>query len=365
MSTGQVPIRVVVVDDSALMRRLIASALSGAPDIEVVASACDATEAREIIRSSDPDVVTLDVAMPGMNGLDFLRKIMELRPTPVIMVSNLTAEGAETSVSALQIGAIEVIQKPQGKEGMERFASVLQAKVRVAASARPMMMQRRANATLAPRPAAAHPPPATARTAFTRSLIAIGASTGGVSALSKLLSALPDGLPPIVIVQHMPKGYPERFAARLRLELQRDVSEARAGETLGHGAIRLAPGDRHLRVQRRSGGVIQTELEESAPVSGHRPSVDVLFESVARAFGAHAIGVILTGMGKDGALGLAAMRRSGAACLGQDQHSSVVWGMPRAALEMNAVDEEASLDNLPHRITHFLSAPRRAGGAAA
>lgn len=353
-------IRVAVVDDSALMRRLIASALS-APGIEVVGSACDAMEARELIRSADPDVVTLDVAMPGMNGLDFLRKIMELRPTPVIMVSNLTAEGAETSVSALQIGAIEVVQKPQGRDGMDAFAAQLQAKVRLAAGARAMMAQRRHAEVHAPRP---QPTVASLpRASFTRSLIAIGASTGGVSALSKLIAALPDGLPPVVIVQHMPKGYPERFAARLRAELRRDVSEARAGETLLPGAIRLAPGDSHLSVVRRGGGALRCELEEGPPVTGHRPSVDVLFESVARAVGGRAIGVILTGMGRDGAAGLAAMRRAGAVCLGQDRDSSVVWGMPRAALELDAIDEEAPLDHLAQRICHFLSAPRRDGGA--
>lgn len=370
------PIRVIVVDDSALMRRLIASALSGAPDITVIGSACDAMEARELIKAADPDVVTLDVAMPGMNGLDFLRKIMELRPTPVIMVSNLTAEGAETSVSALQIGAIDVVQKPQGKDGMDSFAATLQAKVRLAAGARPMTPRRKtpeetaaaARPGPAPAPAAVCIPAADGRVGgkpFSRSLIAIGASTGGVSALSKLLAALPGGLPPIVIVQHMPKGYPERFAARLKAELGRDIAEARSGEALQAGMIRLAPGDLHLRVHRRSAGAIQTELEESPPVTGHRPSVDVLFESVARSMGNKAMGVILTGMGRDGAMGLAAMRRSGAVCLGQDRDTSVVWGMPRAALEMNALDEEAALDALPGRICHFLSAPRRDGSAVA
>lgn len=346
------PIRVAVVDDSALMRRLIGSALAGAADIEVVGSACDAVEARALIREADPDVVTLDVAMPGMNGLDFLRKIMELRPTPVIMVSNLTAEGAETSVSALEIGAIEVVQKPQGPDAMARFAAVLQAKVRVAASVRPMLTRRHQTG----RPAAPAKAAVTGPGSFARGLVAIGASTGGVSALSRLLAALPEGLPPIVIVQHMPKGYPERFAARLKAALHRDIAEARAGEALTTGAVRLAPGDRHLRILRR-GGTIRTDLVEAEPVAGHCPSVDVLFESVARAMGPEAVGVILTGMGRDGALGLAAMRRAGAACLGQDRETSVVWGMPRAALELGALDEEAALDALPERICHHLATP--------
>jgi two-component system, chemotaxis family, protein-glutamate methylesterase/glutaminase len=348
------PIRVAVVDDSALMRRMITAALSGASDILVVGAAGDAQEARALIRSADPDVVTLDVAMPGMSGLEFLRKIMELRPTPVIMVSNLTAEGAETSVSALQIGAIDVVQKPQGPDVMEAFAATLQAKVRLAASARATLASRRAAGPAPVRPTA--PPQA----AYARALIAIGASTGGVSALSKLLAGLPAGMPPIAVVQHMPKGYPERFAARLRAELGRDVAEARPGEVLGPGAIRFAPGDRHLRIGRRA-GALRVELEDGPPVTGHCPSVDVLFESVARSLGARAIGVILTGMGRDGATGLAAMRRAGAACLAQDRGSSVVWGMPRAAVELDAVDEEVALDSLPARICHYATlAPQEA-----
>jgi two-component system, chemotaxis family, protein-glutamate methylesterase/glutaminase len=356
------PIRVAVVDDSLLMRRLIAAALSEAPDIAVVGTACDAREARDLIRTANPDVVTLDVAMPGMSGIDFLRKIMELRPTPVIMVSNLTAEGAELSVNALQIGAIDVVQKPQGPDDRQSFATTLQSKVRLAAQAGPTLTRRGdgseqpstapdAIAGLASRLAAG-------RVAFTRNLVAIGASTGGVSALSRLLAALPDGLPPILVVQHMPKDYPERFAARLRCELKRDVAEARDGETLGPGAIRISPGDRHLRVQRRT-LALQTILEEGPPVSGHCPSVDVLFESVALAMGARAIGVILTGMGRDGAIGLSMMHRAGAACLGQDRDSSVVWGMPRAASELGALTEEAPLDMLAERICHYLTTPSR------
>ncbi len=345
-------IRVVIVDDSALMRRMITSALSSAPDIIVVGAACDAIEGRELIRSASPDVVTLDIAMPGMNGLDFLRKIMELRPTPVIMVSSLTAEGAEVSINALQIGAIEVVQKPQGREALANFGALLQSKVRLAAAARFNRREHSAPERVAPALHAVH------KLYSTRSLIAIGASTGGVGALSKLLSELPAGLPPITIVQHMPKGYPERLAARLSAQLHRDVAEARHGEVLVPGAIRIAPGDRHLRVVRRNRGAV-VELDEGPPVTGHCPSVDVLFESVARAFGPTALGIILTGMGRDGATGLAAMRRAGSICLGQGRESSVVWGMPRAALEMNALDEEAELESLPRRICHYLSTPLR------
>jgi two-component system chemotaxis response regulator CheB len=356
MKPSSGPIRVVVVDDSALMRRMISAALTAAPDIVVVGTAGDALEARELIRTSDPDVVTLDVAMPGMNGLDFLRKIMELRPTPVIMVSSLTAQGAEASLTALEIGAIDVVQKPQGAGALDAFGATLQAKVRLAATVRPALARRRPGEA-APRLAAPAP------THYTRGLIAIGASTGGVSALSRVLAGLPDGLPPILIVQHMPKGYPERFAARLRAELGRDVSEARSGEVLGRGAIRLSPGDRHLRVVRR-GGMLRSELEEAPPVSGHCPSVDVLFESCAQSLAARAVGVLLTGMGRDGATGLAAMHRAGAACLAQDRDTCVVWGMPRAAVEAGAVDEEVPLDALAGRICHHAAADVPAASAA-
>jgi two-component system chemotaxis response regulator CheB len=345
-------IRVAIVDDSPLMRRLIAGALSGAADIEVAGTACDAFEARELIRAADPDVVTLDVNMPGMNGLEFLRKIIELRPMPVVMVSALTAEGAETSVAALQLGAIDVVQKPRGPGSLDGFAAALQAKVRLAAAARPRLARTPA------RPAA----PAVSG-AFTRALVAIGASTGGVNALTTLLGALPASLPPIVVVQHMPKGFPERFAARLRADLGRDIAEARHGEVLRHGAVRFALGDRHLRVVRRGDG-FACELAEGPPVAGHCPSVDVLFESVARAAGRAGVGVVLTGMGRDGAIGLAAMRRAGAACLAQGPETSVVWGMPRAAREAGAVEEEAELPALPRRICHFLtSSPILPGGA--
>jgi two-component system chemotaxis response regulator CheB len=355
------PIRVVVVDDSALMRRMIAAALDEAADIEVIGAAADAPQARELIRTTDPDVVTLDVAMPGMSGIDFLRKIMELRPMPVIMVSSLTAEGAELSVTALQIGAIDVVRKPQGPDERGSFAEILRAKVRMAATVRPGPA-RTARAGAPPaRPVA----PGVARGVWHRGLVAVGASTGGVGALTRLLGDLPDGLPPILIVQHMPPDYPGRFARRLRTEFGRDIAEARHGETLARGAVRIAPGDRHLRVMRR-GAAIETALDEGPPVSGHCPSVDVLFESAARTLGARAVGVILTGMGRDGAVGLAAMRRAGAVCLGQHRDSCVVWGMPRAAEEAGALDESVPLDELAMRIVHHLAQPVRdaARGAA-
>jgi two-component system chemotaxis response regulator CheB len=351
LKSVQNPIRVAIVDDSPLMLRLLRSALEGQDDIQVVGMAKDAYEAREIIRAEDPDVVTLDVALPGMSGIEFLQKIMELRPMPVIMVSSLTAEGAETSLTALQIGAVDVVQKPCGADALAGFPALMQQKVRLAASARPAMARKAAEPARVAGAAGSEARPARA----SRSLIAIGASTGGVGAISTLLSALPPSLPPVVIVQHMPKGYPERLASRLHQQLSIDVAEARDGEALRAGMIRIAPGHCHLTVAQRSGR-IETVLSDLPPVSGHCPSVDVLFESVARALGRRAMGIILTGMGRDGAIGLAAMRRSGAVCLGQGPDSCVVYGMPKVAREMGAIDEEVELYALPDRICHFLNA---------
>jgi two-component system, chemotaxis family, protein-glutamate methylesterase/glutaminase len=341
------PVRVLIVDDSALMRKLLASALGGQPDLAVVGAAADAVEAEELIRAQAPDVVTLDVALPGMSGIDFLQRIMERRPIPVVMVSSLTAEGAETSLAALELGAVDVVEKPRGPDALRGFPPLLQAKVRAAAASSPDRSGRpgRSPTTRSAVPAAG---------VASRRLIAIGASTGGVSALSKLLAGLPDGLPPIVIVQHMPTGYPERFATRLGRQLGRDVGEAADGEALATGMIRVAPGERHLTVIRRPGR-LETALVDAAPVSGHRPSADVLFESVARAVGRWALGVVLTGMGRDGAAGLATMRRSGAVCVGQGPESSVVYGMARAAREAGGIDEEVELPELPARICQFLN----------
>lgn len=348
------PIRVAVVDDSALMRRIIMGALSSADDIVVVAAAGDAQEARTLIRAESPDVVTLDVTMPGLSGLDLLAKIMQLRPMPVIMVSSSTAEGAETSVTALQLGAFEVLQKPQSPEALDAFASALQAKIRLAAGSN-------IGRDMRPGPGVpAEVKPVARAEAFVprRSLVAMGASTGGVSALGRILSELPQSMPPIVIVQHMPKGYPERFARRLAASMGSDVAVAADGEPLRSGMVRMAPGDRHLQVVLRRTGFV-TVLSGMPPVTGHRPSVDVLFESVARSCGSAAVGVILTGMGRDGAAGLGAMRRAGAVCLAQGPRSSVVWGMPRAAVEAGAVTETTELDGLAERICHHVATPGR------
>lgn len=396
MSGG--PIRVVVVDDSRLMQGIITAALEAEGDIKVAAKAGNVAEGRRMIKETDPDAVTLDVEMPGMNGLEFLEKIMTLRPTPVVMVSSLTAEGTEITLAALQIGAVDVVRKPSGPDPMGPFGRELREKVRTAARAQ---VRRRAPLAAPPvplpgdgagkaapplrtgRPASSRPDPArvgqgrqpapapapadrpaappepTRASAWKRALIAVGASTGGVGALAELLEGLPHDLPPVVITQHMPEGYTDRFARRLRDKLGRDVAEARDAEPLTSGMVRIAPGSRHLEVQ-IGGRRLLTRLGDSTPVTGHCPSVDVLFGSVARAAGPGAVGVILTGMGRDGAAGLRAMRGAGAATLGQSERTCVVYGMPRAALELGAVEEEHDLDRLAARICDFArSAPSR------
>ncbi|MEM0943248.1 MAG: chemotaxis response regulator protein-glutamate methylesterase [Pseudomonadota bacterium] len=350
MSGGR-QIRVVVVDDSALMRAMLRRAIEGADDLVCVGQASDAAEGREMIRTLNPDVVTLDVEMPGMNGLEFLHKIMTLRPTPVIMVSTLTQSGTETSLAALEAGAVDVVAKPSGADA-PAFAERLRATVRVAAGARVTRRKPAAPVAAVAKPKA--PPPISAR--FETSLIAIGASTGGVQALGALFEVLPYPMPPIVIAQHMPPGYTGRFAMRLNNSLRYDVAEARDGERLGPGMIRIAPGDRHL-VIKRTGQGLESFLDDAPPVTGHKPSVDMLFRSVAalpQDVVRRTLGLILTGMGRDGAEGLAMMRKAGSFNLGESAKSCTVYGMPRAAAEVGAVHEELELKALAARLPELV-----------
>jgi two-component system chemotaxis response regulator CheB len=380
-----------VVDDSLLMRELLQSALIETGDITVVGTAANPQTAREVIRATDPDVVTLDVEMPSMGGLEFLRRIMKLRPMPVVMVAGRTAAGAETTLTALEIGAVDFVAKPRGRAGWEDFAAAVRAKVREAANVRfdRPAVRARAAASAAAAPAA---PPAAARSApaapRSRSgprrwgparpslaaaadlppydLIAIGASTGGVAAINRLLAGRPGpalpGAPPVVIVQHMPRGFTARFAERLARSTGLDVAEAADREVLASGKIRIAPGDLHLRVVRRGGRLI-CRLGDDAPVASHRPSVDVLFASVAAALGERAAGVILTGMGSDGARGLLEMRAAGAHTFGEAERSCIVYGMPRAAMRLGAVAEEQRIDALAQRLLGPPASPHAAPGA--
>lgn len=330
-------IRTLIVDDSASMRATLKRMLSADGEIEVVGTAPEPFAAREMIRSLNPDVLTLDVEMPGMDGLSFLERIMRLRPMPVVMCSTLTARGAEVTIEALRLGAVDYVTKPGGNpQEIERDAALLCEKVKAAA-----------RATVRPKRDET-PEPATSARVGRDVVIAIGSSTGGVEALFSLLKALPVDSPPVLIVQHMPTSFTRSFADRLNNECSVRVVEASDGMPIERGTVYIAPGGvTHMELRGGLNGRIK--LRGGEPVSGHRPSVDHLFRSIAE-LGPAAVGVILTGMGADGALGLLEMRNAGANTLGQNQESCVVYGMPRAAMQMGAVMKEVSLSAMPGAI---------------
>ncbi len=338
MDMRATPIRVLVVDDSALVRKVMTQMLSSDPGIEVVGTANDPLMARDMIKQLNPDVLTLDVEMPRMDGVTFLTNLMRLRPMPVVMVSSLTEKGADITLQALEIGAVDFVTKPKIdlSHHLEDYASEIVAKVKAAARGR-----LRAPRTAQPARAAVTAPPTAFRT--THGLVAIGASTGGTEALREVLTALPADSPPIVIVQHMPPVFTRQFADRLNGLCKVRVREASDGDLLLPGHVLIAPGgESHLEIV-RSGARFHARLLSAPPVHHHRPSVDVLFESCARQAGANAVGVILTGMGDDGARGMLAMRHAGARTIAQDEASSVVFGMPRAAIEIGAACEIRTL----------------------
>jgi two-component system chemotaxis response regulator CheB len=337
-------IRVVVIDDSALMRELLGQILGADPEIEVVAKAPDPVVGWERIKLTRPDVVTLDVEMPRMDGLKFLEMLMTHQPMPVVMVSSLTESGCETTLRALELGAIDFVKKPKidMQAGTVALGAELCAKVKSAAQAR--LQPRRPPAAAAP----ADRPPGPASAPLPRSthkVIAIGASTGGTEALRELLTGLPPDAPGLVVVQHMPEKFTQSFAQRLDKLCRVRVSEARDGDRVLPGHALIAPGNYHLEVV-RSGASYVARVFQAPAVSGHRPSVDVLFESCARSLGANAVGVILTGMGADGARGMLAMRRTGARTIAQDEATCVVFGMPREAIACGAVDEVLPLGRI-------------------
>jgi len=337
------PIRVLVVDDSATMRGLISMALRRDPEIDVVATASNPLMARDAIKAHNPDVITLDVEMPGMNGLEFLEKIVRLRPTPVIMVSNLTGEGTETAIEAMQIGAVDCIAKP-APGGGEPFAE-LPAKVKAAAGVR---VRPRALVSGDTKQGEKRRPTIAAYEPDGK-ILAIGSSTGGVEALSTLIAQMPENCPPTLIVQHMPPDFTASLAARLDRLYAPKVMEACDGAPIEVGHVYIAPGGaKHLEVQDNRG--LRCHLRAGPPVSGHSPSVDALFSSVAHAAKADAIGVILTGMGRDGAQGLLSMREAGARTIGQDEASSLIYGMPRAAFELGAVERQLALDRIANAV---------------
>jgi two-component system chemotaxis response regulator CheB len=341
-------IKVLIVDDSALIREVLSRTLGRDDDMRVVGTAADPIEAREKIKMLNPDVVTLDIEMPNMNGLQFLDKLMRLRPVPVVMVSTLTHKGASETLLALELGAVDFVAKPNNdlSGGLEAFGINLREKVRAAAASdvRGRALQ------------SAAPPKVALRTAAAPNgaLIAIGASTGGVEAVRVVLGDMPADCPPIVIAQHMPPGFTARFAARLDELTSLKVVEADDRMPLQVGHAYVARGDHHLRVE-RSSGQLKCRLGQDGLASGHRPSVDVLFESVAKAVGPMAVGAILTGMGRDGATGLKLMRQAGAYTVGQSQASALVYGMPRVAFEEGAVVEQAPVEMIASRLVAALN----------
>jgi two-component system chemotaxis response regulator CheB len=332
---------VLVVDDSAVMRQLLTTLLSDDPEIEVVGTAADPHIARERIKALNPDVITLDVEMPHMDGLTFLRKIMTLRPTPVVMVSTLTQAGAEVTLEALEVGAVDFVAKPTVDlaNAKSALAVELQAKVKTAARTR-VGVRRNLPAPRTPRERIIRP---------TEKIVAIGASTGGVEALKIVLMGLPADCPPILVTQHMPPRFTAAFAERLNRECPMKVSEATHDEPIEPGHVYIAPGSHHLELARHSGHHI-CQISDGPPVSSHRPSVDVLLRSVAKVAGKKAVGVILTGMGKDGAEGLLDLRNAGAVTLGQDEESSLIYGMPRVAFERGAVMRQFPLTHMAEAI---------------
>lgn len=325
-------LRVLIVDDSPFYGAMLREILNPSAGFDVVAVATHAQDAREKIKKFNPDVVTLDVEMPQMNGIEFLEKIMTLRPMPVVMVSTLTGAGTEIALRALEIGAVDCVAKPSADipEDLSRFAEEVTEKVRVAALVR-------ISNRLAAMPAPKH---AEARTLLPHApdIIALGASTGGVEALTALISFLPTQTPPVVIVQHMPPIFTRSFANRLSKASAMDVQEAYDGCVLKRGVAWVAPGGQQMTVSRQ-GKVFTLKISQAPPVNKHCPSVDVLFQSIAHISGVKVLAALLTGMGKDGAEGLLALRQAGAHTIAQDEATCVVYGMPRAAVQLDAVDE--------------------------
>ena len=345
-------IKVLIVDDSALIREVLTRTLGRDGDMVVVGTAVDPIDAREKIKTLNPDVVTLDIEMPNMNGLQFLDKLMRLDPIPVVMVSTLTRKGASETLLALELGAVDFVAKPNAdlSGGLDAFGENLRHKVRAAANSDVRTRSMRPVAPVVPVRTAAAPKGA---------LIAIGASTGGVEAIRVVLSNLPADSPPVVIAQHMPPGFTNRFAARLDELTELKVVEAEDRMPLESGHAYVAKGDFHLRVERTS-GQLKCRVTQDELASGHRPSVDVLFESVARQVGGMAVGAILTGMGRDGARGLKMMREAGSYTVGQSQSSALVYGMPRVAFEEGAVVEQAPVEQVAARLAAALTRLRSA-----
>lgn len=336
-------IKVLVVDDSALVRSLLAEIIRDTPDMTLVGAAPDAYVARDMVNQFTPDVITLDIEMPRMDGLAFLEKLMAARPTPVVMISTLTEEGADATLRALELGALDFIPKPKlgVTSGIREYAEIIIEKIRAAASikVKPLVKKNR------PEFSGEQKLSVSASLQSTEKIIAIGASTGGTEAIKDLLVQLPAAVPGIVMTQHMPAGFTRTFAERLNKNTRLHVVEAKGGERILPGHAFLAPGGYHLVVV-RSGADYRVKLSDAEPVHRHRPAVDIMMESVAQMGGKNVIGVLLTGMGKDGAKGMVAIRNQGGYTIAQDEASCVVYGMPKEAVALGGVDQTVPLEKM-------------------
>ena len=341
-------IRVLVIDDSALVRRMLTEFLDADPDLEVIGSAADPFVARAKIKALHPDVLTLDIEMPRMDGLTFLAHLMRLHPLPVVMVSSLKQQGAASTLQALELGAVDFVGKPRVDVAhtLKDYAEEIALKVKTAARARLQAREQVAADTL-------RATGGLLRFRTTDRLIAIGASTGGTEAIRELLTRLPAASPAVVITQHIPAAFSGPFAARMNDCCAMTVSEAKHDEKVLPGHVYIAPGGRHLEIV-RDGARWRCRVDQGPPVNRHCPSVDVMFRSIARSAGPNAVGIILTGMGADGAEGLLELKRSGAPTLAQDEATSVVWGMPGAAVKLGAVDHVLPLTRIPDHLQSLL-----------
>lgn len=354
-------VSVLIVDDSSLIRRVLSRELSTDPEIQVLGAAPDPYVAREMIVAHKPDVLTLDLEMPRMDGLTFLDKLMRFYPMPVVIVSSLTPKGSELAIRALSMGAVAVIPKPSSHQATQGMIAELKTTIKVAASTQFAVGARLVAANQAP---GAGAPDAQRKTNRAQGrvgggspqILAIGASTGGTVVIEYLLRAFPENMPAVLIVQHMPAGFTRSFAQRLNTISALEVREAKDGDLVVPGTALVAPGDFHMYLK-KSGGRYSVGLNTEDKRNGHRPSVEVLFSSVAKNAGSAAVGVILTGMGSDGGQGLLEMRRAGARTLAQDEASCVVFGMPQVAIKLDAVDEIMGPERMTRRIPELLSCP--------
>ncbi|MBP1716607.1 MAG: Response regulator receiver modulated CheB methylesterase [Deltaproteobacteria bacterium] len=348
-TTSPPKIKVLIVDDSAIVRKILREELDKEPDIEVIGTAPDPFVARDKIVLQKPDVITLDIEMPRMDGLTFLKKIMQYHPVPVIIVSSLTPQGSQMALEAMENGAIEVLAKPGSSFSVGDMSTQLKEKIRVAAKANLQQVRR---TPVSPSPITANVSQALRET--TQKVIAIGASTGGTEALKEVLVKMPVNIPGILVVQHMPAEFTRAFAERLNKICSIEVREAQDGDSVLNGQALIAPGNFHMFLK-RSGAKYFVNIKDGPRVHHQRPAVDVLFQSVAQYAGSNAIGVILTGMGADGAQGILRMKELGAKTIAQDEASCVVFGMPKEAIKLGAIDRVIPLDRIPQEVIRLLN----------